>query len=54
MIKSIFNERNNYPLFKYLYLIPSRSLLNQNLYFEIISYLDLYNNNKLPFDKKQY
>ena len=27
MLKSIFGERNNYPLFKYLYLTPARSLL---------------------------
>ena len=30
IIKSIFNEKNNYPLFKYLYLTPSRSLLYKN------------------------
>ena len=53
MIKSIFNNRNNYPLFKYLYLMPSRSLLNKNLYSEIISYLDIYNNNKFPCSKKE-
>ena len=49
IIKSIFNERNNYPLFKYLFLTPSRSLLHKNLYSEIISYLSIYNN-KPPFD----
>ena len=50
MLKSIFNERNNYPLFKYLYLLPSRSLLYKNLYSEIISYLDIYNKINLPFN----
>ena len=44
MIKSIFNERNNYPLFKYLYLSPSRSLLYKNLYTEIITYLNINKN----------
>ena len=41
-IKNIF-IKNNYPLFKYLYLMPSRSLLFKNLYEEIIYYLDLFN-----------
>ena len=50
MIKSIFNERNNYPLFKYLYLMPARSLLHKNLYSEIISYLDINNIVPAPFD----
>lgn len=42
-IKCMFDVRNNYPLFKYLYTMPSRSLKYTNLYEEIISYLDIYN-----------
>ena len=48
---SIFGERNNYPLFKYLYLTPARSLKYINLYSEIASYLDLYNNNQFNTEK---
>ena len=49
MIKSIFGERNNYPLFKYLYLTPARSLLYKNLYEEIIAFIDIDNIKDLPF-----
>ena len=41
-IKCIYNK-NNYPLFKYLYTMPSRSLKYKNLYDEIFSFLDIYN-----------
>ena len=52
-MKSIFGERNNYPLFKYLYLIPSRSLLYKNLYSEIEKFLEFWDNpqSSLPLDK---
>ena len=52
-MRSIFGERNNYPLFKYLYLIPSRSLLYRNLYSEIIAKLEFWEKNPLicPLDK---
>ena len=49
LMKTIYNERNNYPLFKYLYLTPARSLLYRNLYSEIITYLDLWNNPHFPY-----
>ena len=42
-IKCIYDDRNNYTLFKYLYTMPSRSLKYLNLYDEIIEYLDIYN-----------
>ena len=53
IIKSIFNEKNNYPLFKYLYLTPSRSLLYKNLYSEILAYLNIYNNANSPINLKE-
>ena len=43
-IKCIYDDRNNYSLFKYLYTMPSRSLKYFNLYDEIIEYLDINNN----------
>ena len=53
MIKNIYGERNNYPLFKYLYLMPSRSLLYKNLYSEIISYLNVWEDQQfqIPVEK---
>ena len=39
IINNCLGEKNNYALFKYIYLMPSRSLLYKNLYEEIISYL---------------
>ena len=53
MIISIFGERNNYPLFKYIYLTPSRSLFYKNLYDEIISFIDINNIKDLPFNLKK-
>ena len=53
MIISIFGERNNYPLFKYIYLTPSRSLFYKNLYDEIISFIDINNIKDLPFTLKK-
>ena len=42
LLRSIFGERNNYPLFKYLYLIPARSLLYKNLYSEIVKFTEIW------------
>ena len=39
IIKNCLGNLNNYALFKYIYLMPSRSLLYRNLYDEIIAYL---------------
>ena len=47
IINECFGENNNYALFKYIYLMPSRSLLYHNLYEEI----KLYSNKEINFDK---
>jgi hypothetical protein len=39
IINNCLGEKENYALFKYIYLMPARSLLYKNLYEEIIEYL---------------
>ena len=39
IINNIFSKKGNYALFKYIYLMPSRTLLYNNLYQEIKIYL---------------
>ena len=39
LINDCFGEKNNYQLFKYIYLMPSKSLVYNNLYEEIKLYL---------------
>ena len=39
ILHNCFGKKNNYGLFKYIYLMPARSLFYKNLYEEIISYL---------------
>ena len=39
IFKQCFGEKSNYPLFKYIYLMPARSLLYKNLYEEMKQFI---------------
>ena len=39
IVNNCLGEKNNYALFKYIYLMPARSILYNNLYEEIVQYL---------------
>ena len=49
IINNCLGELNNYTLFKYLYLMPARSLFYKNLYEEIMAYLN--DEKSLNFEK---
>ena len=45
----MFGENNNYSLFKYIYLCPSRSLVYKNLYEEMKNFIKQ-EDNAINFD----
>ena len=49
IINNCFGELSNYALFKYIYLMPARSLLYKNLFEEIMAYLK--DDTSLNFEK---
>ena len=57
LLNNCLKEKNNYYLFKYIYLMPSRNLLYNNLYEEMISILKdekLFNFEEIKIKEKEF